>query len=181
MNNLDDILEGCKNKDRISQEKLYRQFYPGLFALCKKFFDDNHDVLTALNNGMLKVYKNIDQYDPVKGNLYTWSYAIVRNTALTYLRDKQTGKTLVELTEHNEVIDQLNPFKKLEWKDIFFYLGKLQPSTRAVCTLFYIEEYKIHEIATQMDLSEGTVKWHLSESRSKLKTIFSKVTIAENE
>ena len=166
------ILEGCKRNDANSQEKLYRQFYPGLFSLCKQFFDDHHDILTALNNGMLNVYKNIQQYDADKGELFTWAYNITRNAALTHLRNKNNKKETVELTTETEFEQNESPFKQLEWKDIYFYLGKLPPSTRAICALFYVEGLLIKEISEQMLLSEGTVKWHLSESRSKLKIIF---------
>ena len=83
------ILKGCKTNDQISQEKLYRQFYPAFFALCKTFFSDNHDILTALNNGMLKVFANIHLYDSSKGIFFNWAYTVVRNAALTLLRDKQ--------------------------------------------------------------------------------------------
>ena len=180
MENQENILEGCKRNDRISQEKLYRQFYPGLFALCKKFFDQNHDILTALNNGMMNVYKNIDLYDKTKGELFNWAYTIVRNAALTHLRNKMNTTEHSELTKYIESDVQESPFKKLEWKDIYFYLSKLPASTRAVCTLYYIEGYIIKDIAEQMSLSEGTIKWHLSESRAKLKVIFTKNTIQKS-
>jgi len=172
LENLHDIIEGCKRNDRISQEKLYRQFYPGLFALCKKFFSDEHDILTSLNNGMMNVFKNIGQFDPAKGELFNWAYTIVRNAALTQLKSKNNEWQNEEITEHIEQTSQYSPFKELEWKDVYYYLGKLPPSTRAVCTLYYMEGYAIKEIAGQLNLSEGTIKWHLSESRTKLKLLF---------
>lgn len=170
-----DILEGCKRYDRKSQEKLYRQFYPALFALCKKFFDENHDVLTALNNGMMKVFKNINQYDTSKGELFNWIYTVVRNAALTLLRDK---KTIITSEINDNIPEVLNckPFEKSEWKDIYIYLSKLPPTTRAVCSLFYMEGFSIKEIGTSLEMKEGTIKWHLSESRNKLKTIFEKAS-----
>jgi DNA-directed RNA polymerase specialized sigma24 family protein len=70
LDNLNQILAGCRRKERQSQEKLYRQFYPVLFALCKNFFEEKHDILTAINNGMLRVFQNIDQYDPAKGEFF---------------------------------------------------------------------------------------------------------------
>lgn len=153
---------------------MYHQFYPALFALCKKFFTDNHDIITALNNGMMKVFNNIDQYDSSKSELFTWVYAIVRNAALTILRDKKTNST-VEIDENAVVEYTINPFQKSEWKDIYFYLQKLPPTTRAVCILFYLEGFSIKEIVSSLDMKEGTIKWHLSEIRSKLKVIFKKM------
>jgi len=170
---LQDILKGCKKYDRKSQEKLYRQFYPALFALCKKFFNESHDILTALNNGMMKVFNNISQYDESKGELFNWMYTVVRNSALTMLRDKKVNIT-VEINENTPEALNGNPFQKAEWKDIYVYLEKLPPTTRAVCSLFYLEGFSIKDIVTSLDMKEGTIKWHLSESRAKLKNIFEK-------
>ncbi|MOA27985.1 RNA polymerase sigma factor SigM [compost metagenome] len=153
---------------------MYHQFYPGLFALCRKFFDDEHDILTALNNGMLNVFKNINQFDSSKGELFSWAYTIVRNSALTHLRNNSKQVVTTEITEQIENAASHNPFKELEWKDIYFILGKLPPSTRVVCTLFYMEDFKIREIAAEMQLSEGTVKWHLNEGRNIFKKSLTK-------
>jgi len=164
----------------MSQEKLYRQFYPGLFAMCKKFFSDNHDILTALNNGMMNVFKNIGQYDDTKGELFSWAYTIVRNAAISHLKSKKQDVINVEITEQIEHVYQYSPFKELQWNDLYFYLDKLPPSTRAVCTLFYLEGFAVKEIAEQLNLSEGTIKWHLSESRNKLKVLFNNNPISES-
>jgi RNA polymerase sigma-70 factor (ECF subfamily) len=174
MTELHGIIEGCKRNDRLSQEKLYRQFYPGLYALCKKFFANQHDVLTALNDGMLNVFKNIGQFDPSKGELFNWAYTIVRNAAITQLTGQKILRQTIEMTVQIERTLNDNPFEELEWNDIYFYLDKLPPSTRAVCTLFYLEGFAIKEISEQLGLSEGTIKWHLSESRDRLKKLFSK-------
>jgi RNA polymerase sigma factor (sigma-70 family) len=174
---LHDIIEGCKSNDRLSQEKLYRQFYPGLYALCRKFFNDHHDILTALNDGMLHVFKNIGQYDKAKGEIFNWAYTIVRNTAITQLNSRKIIQPATEITVKIEKTLSENPFKELEWNDIYFYLDKLPPATRAVCTLHYLEGFSIKEISDRLNLSEGTIKWHLSESRSRLRTLFSKTSI----
>lgn len=169
---LQKVIEGCKQNDRVSQEKLYRQFYPGLFALCKKFFINNHDVLSALNDGMLIVFTKINQYDPEKGELFNWAYTIVRNAAIAQLKKNNQLAQTVEITRQLEECLDDNPFKELEWENIYFYLDKLPSATRAVCTLFYIEGFSIKEISEQLNVKTGTIKWHLSESRTRLKALF---------
>lgn len=145
--------------------------YPALFTLCKNFFKDDHDIITALNNGMLKVYKNISQYDDSKGSIFNWIYTIVRNQALTYLKSKKNDLEIKSLDDLNDV-PYLNPFKMLEWKDIYFYLNKLPNTTRIVCSLFYFEYFTIKEISINLEMKEGTVRWHLNESRNRLKLLF---------
>lgn len=170
MENIKNIIEGCKQQQPRCQEELYRLYYPGLYTLCKCFFSDTHDILTALNNGMLKVFKNINQYDADKGDFFNWAYTIVRNAALTLIRDKKSVLTY-ELSEHTQLAGTENPFKKLEWEDIYFYLGQLPKNTRFVCTMYYLEGFSIKEIAAAIDMKEGTVKWHLNECRTRLKSI----------
>lgn len=176
MENLKEILAGCRRQERQAQEKLYRQFYPVLFALCKKFFDDKHEILTAINNGMLKVFKNIDQFDDQKGEFFNWLYTTVRNAALTQLRDRKTQQF-----DYEEIDDRMgfesgeNPFDRLNAADIIVYLSALPVATRRVFGLFYVDGFSIKEIGESLDISDGTVKWHLSEGRKKLKVIFEKI------
>ncbi|QRQ99827.1 RNA polymerase sigma factor [Dyadobacter sandarakinus] len=175
MDSLETLLAGCRRRDRQSQEKLYRRFYPALFALCRNFFDEKHDVLTALNNGMLRVFQHVDQYDPQKGEFFSWMYTIVRNAALTLLRNRKT-----QAFHYDEIDDKMgfespeNPLDALNAGDIQVYLMQLPVATRRICGLFYLDGFSVKEISEALNIREGTVKWHLSESRNRLKSILEK-------
>lgn len=138
--------------------------------MCKRFFADDHEALEALNDGMMKVYKNIGKFRDNEGTFFNWIYTIVRNSALDKLKLIHHPPSK-ELSEYTEKITQDNPLKSLEWKDIYKLLDSLAPATRAVCSLFYLEGYSIKDISEKLSLSTGTVKWHLSETRNKLKPI----------
>lgn len=145
-------------------------FYPGLFLLCKRFFADDHEALEVLNDGMLKVYKNIMSYNSQKGEFFNWAYTIVRNTALDRLKINR-HPAQGELQDNIQSADNDNPMKGLEWKDIYTLLDALAPATRAVCSLFYLEGFAVKEISERLGISAGTVKWHLNETRHKLKPV----------
>lgn len=169
MEDLQQIIKQCAANNRRSQEKLYLMYYHALFALCKKFFKDDHEALEALNDGMLKVYKNIGTYSNHKGEFFNWVYTVVRNTALDKLKlSKQPAAA--ELNESMQNYD--NPLQGLDWKDIYKLLDVLAPATRPVCSLFYLEGFTIKEISEKLGISHGTVKWHLNETRQKLKPVF---------
>jgi RNA polymerase sigma factor (sigma-70 family) len=167
----------------MSQEKLYKFFYPYMYSLCKNYFDEPHDIVTAINNGMMKVFKTIDQYDSSKGQLQNWVYTSVKNAALTLIRD---NKTQHPTKNYKEITDDI----EADLKDIkshasfanepIVMLQQLSPTTRTICNLFYLEEYSIKEIAATLAIKEGTIKWHLSEGRMKLKTIFNNSTSLQN-
>ncbi|SEW52627.1 RNA polymerase sigma factor [Chitinophaga arvensicola] len=170
MEDFTQLITECALNNRLSQEKLYYKLYPALFLLCRKFFPDNNDALEALNDGMLLVFKNIGKFNADKGAFFNWAYTIVRNAALDKLR-------LQKWPEHRELDNYLPETKealwgKLDWKDIYKLLDYLPPATRSVCTLFYLEDFSIKDISEQLQLSQGTVKWHLSETRARLKPVF---------
>lgn len=172
MEDIQELIKKCAANDRLGQEKLYRKFYPALFLLCRKFFPEQADALEVLNDGMLKVFKNVTQYKNDKGQFFNWVYTIVRNTALDKLRNtKWTNYTGVD---DINISNDDNPMAAMESGDIYKLLDILPPATRAICILFYLEGFAISEICTQLQLSAGTVKWHLSETRSRLKPVLLK-------
>ena len=168
------VIEGCKRNDRLSQEKLYKRFFPALFCMCKRFFQNDHDAVESVNDGMLKVYKNIDSFRPEKGVFFNWVYTIVRNTALDKLKLSVSIPQRAEALSDTEPGSDDNPLRSLESKEVYQLLDHLPTATRVVCSLFYLEGYSIKDIAEQLQLSPGTVKWQLSESRRKLREVFEK-------
>jgi RNA polymerase sigma-70 factor (ECF subfamily) len=169
LEDIKELIKQCAANDRLGQEKLYKKFYPALFVLCRKFFPLQEDALEALNDGMLKVFKNIDRYSNEKGEFFNWVYTVVRNAALDKVR--APGWPV-----HAEVDDVVvpatdNPLAALELADIYKLLDVLPPATRAICILFYLEGCSIQDICEQLQLSAGTVKWHLSEVRKRLKPV----------
>lgn len=170
MENLEEIIAGCKRREAVYQEKLYRYFYPALYTLCKTFFTDEHEIITALNNGMLRVFAQINKYDAARGSFYTWLHTVVRNTALTFLRDSKQFRT-TQLTEAIQESFGENPLNNYKWEELFKLLSRLPTDTRAVVVLFYIESFSIKEISAMLQMKDGTVKWHLSEGRKKLQHI----------
>ncbi|NLR64332.1 sigma-70 family RNA polymerase sigma factor [Chitinophaga varians] len=169
MEDLQQLVRECLTNNRRSQEKLYRKFYPALFLLCRKFFNQQEEAVEVLNDGMLRVFTQLDKYDADKGEFFNWVYTVVRNTALDKIKSRKWPS-------HNEIEDEMvatqnNILSKLAWEDIYKLLDVLPPSTRAVCSLFYLEGVPVKDIAEMLQQSPGTVKWHLSETRTKLKPI----------
>ena len=172
MEDLSTLLKGCRKYDRRCQEMLYRKLYPDLFVLCNKFFDEEHDIITALNNGMLNVFKNINQFDKEKGPLEGWVYIIVRNATISLIRKKKREIVCQEIKNDMDLEISINPLKDETQEFVISFLTSLTSTTRAVFNLFYIEGFLIKEIATCLDMKEGTVKWHLNDGRNKLKLIY---------
>jgi RNA polymerase sigma factor (sigma-70 family) len=175
---LEHLIRGCARNDRASQEELYKQLYVPLFCHCRRYFQHDHEAIESVNDGMLKVFEKIGAYRPEKGKFFNWVYTIVRNTALDKFRSSVSIPRPADPGEIAEavVVEEpgSNPGIWLEDKDVYVLLDRLGPASRVIFGLFYIEGYSIREIADELAISGGTVKWHLSDSRKKLRSVLEK-------
>ncbi len=65
-----------------------------------------------MNNGFLKVFKNIATYDAAKGSLYTWIRKLIVNAAIDFLKQRHVFEEIkqpmneeadVSATDNNEI------------------------------------------------------------------------------
>lgn len=140
--------------------------------LCLRYLRDRRDALEVLNDALLKVFRQMGRFDPTKAALYTWMRAIVINTALDSLRKLKTLHYLEVLPEEQEEPGVDNAaISRLSGDDLLDIIFQLPVTTRMVFNLNVIDGYSHKEIASLLQISEGTSRWHLNEARRRLKTI----------
>ena len=143
-----------------------------MMALCVRYAKDKNDGLEILNDGFLKVFKNIDQYDAEKASLYTWMRKIIINTAIDFLRKKQAYydmDVLLDIQEGPAIENEA--LLKLSGAELLKIIRQLPAATSTVFNLYVVDGFNHREIGTMLGISEGTSRWHLSEARRQLKII----------
>lgn len=168
-----DIVSGCKKDDRKAQEKLYKNYYRAMMTVCLRYTKNDEDAVEVLNNGFLKVFRNIQRYDSSEASLYTWIRTIVINSCLDFIKQKQKLEQINELKEDIEVHIDPEVTSKMRTYELLEQIRKLTPATQAVFNLYVIEGYNHKEIGELLNISEGTSKWHLSEARKNLQQLIS--------
>ncbi|GAA4342697.1 RNA polymerase sigma factor [Flaviaesturariibacter amylovorans] len=163
-----DLLRGCRKGDRKAQELLYRNYYRSMMALCLRYCGNDEDAMEALNNGFLKVFRNVARYDAAQGSLYTWMRTIVLNACLDYIKSRSRNEPTRELTDTMEADLPAEAVSRLQAAELLALVRALPPATAAVFNLYAIEGYNHREIGTLLGISEGTSKWHLSTARKQL-------------
>ncbi len=125
--------------------------------------------MEVLNDGFLKVFKNIHLYDANKSGLYTWIRKIMINTAINFLQKKQIvfNDSLSALPEETSI--ENDTLLKLDAEELLSLIKKLPPASQLVFNLYTVEGFTHHEIGAILGISEGTSRWHLSEARKQLK------------
>lgn len=165
------IIDGCKQHDRKAQERLYKSYYKAMMTLCVRYTKNDADAVEVLNNGFLKVFKNINRYESTQASLYTWIRTIVINSCLDFIKSKQRLETHKELTDAGEAQVPAEVINKMKAAELLQLVRSLSPATQAVFNLYVIEGYSHKEIGTLLNISEGTSKWHLSEARKNLQKL----------
>ena len=166
-----DIISCCQEGDRKAQEKLYRNYYKVMMTVCLRYTRNNEDAVEVLNNGFLRVFKNIRRYDSSQASLYTWIRTIVINSCLDFVKQKQKLEKMYELKEDVEVHIAPEVINKMKGAELLEQIRKLAPATQAVFNLYAIEGYNHKEIGQLLNISTGTSKWHLSEARRILQQL----------
>ncbi len=139
-----------------------------MVTVCLRYTGNDEDAVEVLNNGFLKVFKNIQRYDPKQASLYTWIRTIIINSCLDFIRQKQKLQKVNELNEGVEVHIAPEVMSKIKTTELLQQVRRLAPATQAVFNLYVIEGYNHKEIGQLLNISEGTSKWHLSEARKNL-------------
>ncbi|HEV2483387.1 MAG TPA: RNA polymerase sigma factor [Puia sp.] len=166
------IIQGCLKNNRRAQEELYKRYYPAMMALCLRYLRDRQDALEVLNDALLKVFKQMGRFDPVKAALYTWMRTIVINTALDALRKQKALRDREMMPEEEEEPGVDNQaIAKLNGDELLGVIRQLPVTTRTVFNLYVIDGYAHKEIAALLSISEGTSRWHLNDARRQLKMI----------
>ncbi len=114
-----------------------------------------------------EVYRSFLRADSID-NCDGYVYRIARNVWAQYIHKLETGRRFESIQEGmlaSPVEEEDDGMAEVLRREIG-YLSKRQ---RIIIYMHYYEKLSVAEIADRLNLSPGTVKWHLSDARTKLK------------
>ena len=180
-------VEACALNNRGSQKILYNSFYGYAMAICDRYANKQEDAVEILNDGFLKVFKEIHHYRPAYADVVSsfkgWLRKIMVYTAIDNFRKNHKHKLVTQL---DNIVFQLptvheDAIEKLSYEEIIRAVQELSPGYRTVFNLFIIEGMSHDEIAGQLGISNGTSKSNLSKARKQLQKILFKQNQIQEE
>jgi RNA polymerase sigma factor (sigma-70 family) len=164
------LVKACVNNDRAAQEALYKFYRADMLRVCLTYLPDKELAKEAFNTGFLKVFQSIGSYDAEKGELGGWIRRIMINTSIDMVRrELKFDPVPITYVEENEFFIPPAVLEKLYADDILKSIHQLPPAAQAVFNLSVFEGFSHKEIGEQLDISEGTSRWHLSEAKRRLR------------
>jgi RNA polymerase sigma factor (sigma-70 family) len=163
-----DLIAGCIEGDRQMQEELYGRFAPKMYAVCMRYADNANDAQDLLQEGFIKVYKNLHRFR-AEGSFEGWIRRVFINSSIEHLRRKKMNLATVSEKEENSIENtDISALDNLAEKDIINLIQDLSPGYRTVFNLYVIEGYSHKEIGDQLGISEGTSKSQLARAKAIL-------------
>jgi RNA polymerase sigma factor (sigma-70 family) len=164
---LNRIIIDCRSGNRKAQEQLYRQLYGFAMTIAMRYAIDEHEAADILGHAFVKMFRSINSYDAAKGNFHGWLKKIIINESLDQIKQRSHFSSLEADTVEEPFVNN-SIIEKTDAAAILQLIRQLPPATHAVFVLYVIDGYSHKEIAAQLNISEGTSKWHLSEGRKTI-------------
>lgn len=158
-----DLIHGCIQGDRRMQKALYDKYAGKMYAVCLRYMGNADDAQDILQDGFIKVYKNLERFRG-EGSFEGWVRRIFVNTAIEQIRKKKNDLSLTEKEESIE-LKSVTAIENINEKDLMKVIRELSPGYRAVFNLYVVEGYSHKEIGELLGISEGTSKSQLARAR----------------
>ena len=159
--------------NRPDVEKTITEYLKPIFGFALKRCKSIHDAEDLAQEIALRAFRALLIKDDV-ADMGKFIWTVAHNSLSNYYRD--TAKSVVGVTI-DEVAELIaDPYSEIDTDDNtesihrlqteIAYLSKLQ---RRIVIAYYFENRKQADIARELDIPLGTVKWHLFEAKKELK------------
>lgn len=168
--NLDEILDGCRQNHRASQQRLFAHFYNYAMTIARRYMGNSETAEEVVNDAFFKAFTKIHLF--VGGQPFRpWLRRVIVNTAIDRLRSNMSLAPETELQPWHDAGSLTGIEEALTQEQIWAMLDRLPPAYRAVFNLAVVDGFSHEEIASTLGISVGASKSNLSRARQHLKTI----------
>ncbi len=179
-NKLQEITEeqltaALKSKNRDAVGILYDKYSSLLFGIIARIVKSDETAEDLLQEVFVKIWKNIDSYDPAKAKLVTWMGNIARNLAIDKIRSKDYKKS----KQNHDIEDYVNIIEESpssgfnpEHIGVKEMIDILTPEHRVLIELVYFQGYTQAETSEKLGIPLGTVKTRIRSAINNLRNIY---------
>lgn len=168
-----ELILACKNDDREAIHKLYTYCHGQMIGIGLRYLKDRNDAVAAFHKSFMKILNGLSSYSEQQ-NFMAWAKRIMVNTCIDTFRknskhlEREYPFDPADYYYKNASVDWNLAEMNMRTADLLEMIQSLPEKSRQVFNLYVFEDFKHHEIADILGMSEGTSKWHLSKARKVL-------------
>lgn len=154
--------------DRIgSIEQLHDVYAGALYLYARRRTGDPEAAEEAVQDTLVRAWRHLDRFDPARGSMATWLFAIARNVTIDQDRRRRARPRLVAATEGpadppaGAASTEAEVERTLEAWQLAEALHGLSPDHREAIVEVHYLGFTVREVADRHGLPVGTVKSRL--------------------
>jgi RNA polymerase sigma-70 factor (ECF subfamily) len=169
------ILLLSQKNDRKAIEQLFEYCFHLLMPACFQYHRNEEDARSSLNIAFVKIIQALKDMNLEELNFNAWAKRIANNTLIDEYRKSKKHQSRQMNTDDESQLEffsegvENESQSNLGEQNILALVDQLPDLTKMVFTLYVIEGYSHKEIGEQLNIPEGTSKWHLSNGRKVLR------------
>jgi len=132
------IIQGCRKSNRSSQNSLYRKFYSYGMSVCIRYVKDESEAILVLNDGFLKVFRNMKKYDE-RFSFKPWFRKILVNSAINYLKSQKKYRMEVDIEVAKNISSTEEILSQINYKEQMELIQSLTYAYRTVFNMYVID------------------------------------------
>lgn len=162
---MEQLVRKAQKHDKEAFSRLMRDQAQALYKVAKAILKNDDDAADAMQETALVCWEKIDTLKKPE-YFKTWLIKILINQCNAIYRQRQK---FAPDEYRQETASVENEYMNIEWKE---FLKHLDEKYRIVVILYYVEGFKVREVAQLLDISEGTVKSRLATARKKMEELY---------
>ena len=159
--------------ERGAFDALVHAYMRQAFQLAYRVVNHREDAEDLVQESFLAAYQYLDSYDATRP-FGPWLMRIVMNRGANLRRSRTRRETEPETDAISPAPSALDDTERAEARaHLVRAMATLSERQRMIVTLFDVDGMTSTEIGDLLDLSAGTVRWHLHEARRTLRSALS--------
>jgi RNA polymerase sigma factor (sigma-70 family) len=165
-----EIIEGCLKNKASAQEKLYSLYSRRMMAVCLRYTRSRFEAEDIFHEAFVKVFKSMHSWQG--GSFEGWMRRIFVNTAINHYHQNKKYFDHVDSTHAESMMtSNENVISQLSNQELLELINRLPDGYKLIFNLHVVEGYNHGEIATMLNIAEGSSKSQLSKAKTYLKKL----------
>ena len=174
------LLERSQKGDKNAYGFIVNQYKQQAYSIALGYVGSIDDAYDLSQDAFIKAYQHIKSYD-LSRSFFNWFYQILKRLCLNFLRDRKSSFSREAIEPDSLLSKDLSPEEQNEQKEmqmmVWSAIGSLTVEAREIIILKEFKDMRYKEIASLLDIAEGTVMSRLYHARKALKKAMEEVMI----
>jgi len=174
-----ELIDECLKNNRIAQKQLYEKFSRKMFGVCLRYAKSREDAEDILADVFVHVFVKLSSFKR-DGSFEGWIRRIAVNTAITAYRSNLKYNLNDDISQVYDLsVDDESAIDLMNVQQLRSVIQQMPDGYRMVFNLYAVEGYNHREIATILDINEGTSKSQYSKAKLWLQNRLEKLKITQ--